>query len=140
MDLIRTTAALLAALALTASANQAPESLSCPASVGITVPEVTGWKSQASSELYLNSATPISGPPDRRGDLTNYTHKQMKDGWSETYDLDRPFPDGKWLECGYGTHNEVTLSRPLPEPSKACTFFYRKGTKAGQRSIKIECR
>ncbi len=130
---------LLASWALTASAHQAPAAPSCPSSVTVTVQPVTGWKSQASSELFLNSATPINGPPERHGDLASFTRKQRKDEWIETYDLDRPFPDGKWLECGYGTHNEVTLSQPLPEQAKACTFTYRKGAKAGQHSIKIEC-
>ena len=128
--------ALLALLELTAVAGP----ISCPDSVAVAVPPEAGWTSPATAELFLNSATPTSGPPDRHGDLTNFTRQQKKDGWTETYGLDRPFPDGKWLECGYGTHNEVTLSQPLAESAKVCTFTYRKGAKAGQRSIKIECR
>lgn len=129
------TYALLPLWTLTAAAP-----IPCPDSVAVTVPKLAGWESKGGAELYLNSATPISGPPDRHGDLANFTRRQKKDEWIETYDLDRPFPDGKWIECGYGTHNEVTLSRPLPEPAKVCIFTYRKGVKAGQRSIKIECR
>jgi len=136
MKLNRITFALLALCGSSAAAGPA----ACPDAVAVTVPPVAGWKSPGTAELYLNSAAPISGPPDRRGDLANFTRKQTKDEWIETYDLDRPFPDGKWLECGYGTHNEVTLAQPLPESAKRCTFTYRKGAKAGQRSIKIECR
>jgi len=74
-----------------------------------------------------------------RGDLAEFTSKPGKLGWSYTYDLDRPFPNGKWLECGYGAYNEVTLAKPLPDKLKSCTFTYRKGPKAGQHEIKIHC-
>jgi hypothetical protein len=91
------------------------------------------------SRLYLNSAAPISGPPEMHGDLAEFTSKPGKVEWTYTYDLDRYFPDGKWLECGYGTYNQITLSKPLPDTTKSCTFTYRKGAKAGQHEIKIRC-
>jgi hypothetical protein len=75
-----------------------------------------------------------------RADLSDYTSKTGKKQWSYTYDLDRDFPDGKWLECGYGSHNEITLSRRMPDTIKSCTFVYRKGAKAGQHDITIDCR
>ncbi len=130
---------LLSGCALTSAEAKPVAALACPESVSITVPAVEGWEHRVASELYLNSATPISGPPGQRGDLAEFTTRKGKDEWSYTYNLDRPFPNGKWLECGYGTHNEVTLSKPLPAQIRTCTFTYRKGAKAGQHAIRIAC-
>lgn len=117
--------------------------LSCPPSVPIsaTPPKAAspGWKVYIDSELYLNSAAPISGPPEMHGDLAEFTSRTGKKEWSYTYNLDREFSDGKWLECGYGTHDEVTLSQRMPDTIKECVFTYRKGEKAGQNDIKINC-
>lgn len=116
----------------------------CPPSVPIasSAPTIAsqGWQVYVSSELYLNAASPIGGPPERHADLAEYTFKPGKKQWSYTYDLGREFPEGKWLECGYGAHNEITLSRRLPDIIRSCTFNYRKGVKAGQYDIQISCR
>jgi hypothetical protein len=128
---------LIAATAHAAIA--APVQFSCPSSVPVSTVQVPGWTATVASELFLNSAAPISGPPEMRGDLAEFASKPGKLEWSYTYDLDRPFPNGKWLECGYGAHNEVTLARPLPDKLKSCSFTYRKGAKAGQHAIKISC-
>ena len=45
------------------------------------------------------------------------------------YTRDCSFPDGKWLQCAYGVHDEITA---------ACTITYRKGEKAGQNDIEID--
>lgn len=123
--------------------HAAPLPLECPPSIPISAPQPDDvsqeWQVSVISRLYLNSAAPISGPPELHGDLANFKSKPGKIAWSYTYDLDRHFPDGKWLECGYGTYNQVTLSKPLPDTTKSCTFTYRKGQKAGQHEIKIRC-
>lgn len=139
MNIKHTIFATLATFGQTASASDTMPLLACPDSVSITPQQTTGWKVHVASVLYLNSATPISGPPELQGDLANFTTRRQKDKWSYTYNLDRPFPDGKWLECGYGSHNEITLSRRLPDSIKTCTFTYRKGAAAGQHAITIEC-
>lgn len=126
------------------AAEPAAVPLSCPPSISIAAAQATppalGWKVHVASDLYLNSATPISGPPEMRGELADYTTRPGRHEWSYIYDLDRDFSDGKWLECGYGTHNEMTLSQRLPDAIKTCTFTYRKGEKAGQHHIRIDCR
>lgn len=126
-----------------AAATTAQTSLVCPPSVPISLAPAStvqhGWTAYVASELYLNSATPIDGPPEMHGELADYTTRPGKKEWAYTYDLDRNFPDGKWLECGYGTHNEVTLSQRMADSVKACTFTYRKGEMAGQNIIKINC-
>lgn len=73
-------------------------------------------------------------------DLADYTAQSGKQQWSYTYDLKREFLDGNWLECGYGSANEIRLSQPMPDTINMCTFTYRKGHKAGQRDIQIDCR
>lgn len=79
------------------------------------------------------------GPPVMKGDLADFTETRGHDVWSYTYQLDGAFPDGKWLQCTYGDRNQVTLSRRLPDETRECKFTYRKGTKAGQHAIKIQC-
>lgn len=139
---MKSTATLLpifAAMAISLTAAAAPIALSCPPSVPVSAGAQAGWATSTASELYLNSAAPISGPPDRRGSLSQFSTKPGKTEWSYTYDLNREFPDGKWLECGYGAHNEVTLSKPIPDAVRSCSFIYRKGAKAGQHDIRIRC-
>ena len=89
-------------------AAASPIKLKCPPSIPISAPKPhdtpTEWKVYVASQLYLNSAAPISGPPEMHGDLAEFTTKPGKIEWSYTYDLDRNFPNGKWLECGYGTY------------------------------------
>ncbi len=134
---------LVAVVVAMRGAVAAPLLLACPPSVAISAAPASAapsaWKYHVASDLYLNSATPISGPPEMHGDLADYTAHPGKREWSYTYDLDRDFPDGKWLECGYGAHNEVTLSQRMADAIKTCTFTYRKGQKAGQNDIKIHC-
>ncbi len=82
----------------------------------------------------------MSGPPEMRGDLAEFTERRGRDSWTYPYRLDGLFPSGKWLQCAYGEYNEVTLSQRLPDDIQACTFTYRKGAKAGQHDIDITCR
>ena len=135
--LVIATAAVAAVASQAAIAAKAPAS--CPSSVPISTPHIQGWTEAPASVLYLNSAAPTSGPPGMRGDLSDFTSKPGKIEWSYAYKLDRLFPHGKWLECGYGPHNELTLSKQLPDDVKSCIFTYRKGAKAGQVDIKIRC-
>ncbi|MGV7208833.1 STY0301 family protein [Oxalobacteraceae bacterium A2-2] len=140
--MMRTLFLTLLVLSATADSAAAPaQQYVCPASIPVSVKANAGngWIPHVASDLYLNSATPISGPPEMKADLADYLSRPGKKEWSYTYDLARPFPDGKWLECGYGTHNEVTLSRRLPDTVKQCIFTYRKGARAGQHEIRISC-
>lgn len=131
---------MIALWTFSADSAEVTANLACPDFVTVKVLPVSGWEGHPTAELNLNSAAPTSGPPEQHGDLANFQRVQKKGEWSDTYDLDRPFPNGKWLECGYGEHNEVTLSQQLPAPVKKCTFSYQKGAKAGQHKIKIECK
>lgn len=56
-----------------------------------------------------------------------------------TYNLEGDFPRGKWLECGYGTYNQIVLSQRLPDTTTRCTVTYRKGVHAGEHALKIAC-
>ena len=67
--------------------------------------------------------------------------EQHKAGqWSHTYQLDGPSPYGKWIQCSYGTHDEMTLSKRIDDNTLTCTVRYRKGAKAGQNNIQINCK
>ena len=129
--------------ALVAQAAGATAQLNCPSSVPIASLRIEnvppGWVPQVERPLYLHSAAPIDGPPQRKGVLTEYKVSTQKDMTRYSYRLPGSFPEGKWLQCAYGEYGQVTLSRQLDDAIRACHFTYKKGQKAGQQDIHIEC-
>ena len=121
-----------------------PATHACPVSVPATsislnaVP--TGWTPYIDSPLYLSAAAPIDGAPERRGQLAPSGERKRKGQTTLSYRLEGRYPDGKWLQCSYGVHGEVTLSRRMDDSVSVCEFTYRKGSKAGQNEIDIDCR
>jgi hypothetical protein len=126
------------------AAFAAPEVIVCPTSIARTSIQVTAseqaWMPFVSAPLYLHAAAPMNGPPERRGDLTDFTTHPGKLEWSYTYKLDGAFDAGKWIQCAYGANNEITLSKRIADEAQECTITYRKGKKAAQHEIKIQCR
>lgn len=118
----------------------------CPPSVPVSIAQdavlPSAWTTYIDSDLYLHAVTATGGPPELHADLAAYTSRPGKNEWSFIYDLrdDDEFSQGKWLQCGYGMHSEVTLSQRMPDSVKSCTFTYKKGKKAGQNDIRIECK
>lgn len=78
--------------------------------------------------------------PQRRGQLVPSGERKKKGQTTLSYRLEGRYPDGKWLQCSYGVHGEVTLSRRMDDSVSVCEFTYRKGSKAGQNEIDIDCR
>lgn len=121
-----------------------PAALECPASIPeqsvqlVSTPP--GWKSFVGAPLYLHAAEAMVSPPELLGALIPDDERRGKTGMIDTYQIDGTFPHGKWLACRYGEADQVTLSRALPDDTKACTFSYRKGEYVGQNLIKIDCR
>lgn len=121
-----------------------PVSYACPESVPATsisfnaVP--AGWTPYIDSPLYLSAAAPIDGVPERRGQLVPSGERKKKGHTTLSYRLEGRYPEGKWLQCSYGVHGEVTLSRRMDDSVSLCEFTYRKGGKAGQNEIDIDCR
>lgn len=119
-------------------------SLACPASVPATSIKIdavpAGWTPYVGSPLYLSAAAPIDGAPERRGQLVPSGERTKKGHTIFSYRLEGRYPDGKWLQCSYGAHGEVTLSRRMDDSVSVCEFTYRKGSKAGQSDIDIDCR
>ncbi|MEX0143834.1 hypothetical protein MRBLMS1_004741 [Massilia sp. LMS1-1-1.1] len=118
--------------------------LACPASVPATSISLTavpsGWTPYIDGPLYLNAASPIDGAPERRGQLVPSAERKRKGQTTLSYRLEGRYPDGKWLQCSYGVHGEVTLSRRMDDSVSVCELTYRKGSKAGQNEIDIDCR
>ncbi|MDO8074201.1 hypothetical protein O3299_21920 [Janthinobacterium sp. SUN176] len=119
-------------------------SYACPQSVPATSISLNavpaGWTPYIGSSLYLSAAAPIDGAPERRGQLVPGGERTKKGRTILSYRLEGPYPDGKWLQCSYGAHGEVTLSRRMDDSVSLCEFTYRKGSKAGQNEIDIDCR
>lgn len=119
-------------------------SLTCPESVPATSitlnPVPTGWTPYIDGPLYLSAAAPIDGAPERRGQLVPSGERMKKGQTILSYRLEGRYPEGKWLQCSYGAHGEVTLSKRMDDSVSLCEFIYRKGSKAGQNEIDIDCR
>lgn len=121
----------------------APIEVQCPASLRpeviqlAVVPE--GWQFFAAAPIYLHGAAPMSTVPDKLGHLIEDGELKRKGERILVYSLEGPFPDGKWIQCAYGEHHQLTLSRRLPDHVKQCSVAYRQGEKAGERRVRIMC-
>ena len=118
-------------------------SLACPVSVPATSISLTavpvGWTAYVNGPLYLSAAAPIDGAPERKGQLVPSGEHTRKGQTTIVYRLEGNYPDGKWLQCSYGEHGEVTLSRKMDDSVSQCAFTYKKGRKAGQSDIHLAC-
>ncbi|WP_256079947.1 STY0301 family protein [Massilia sp. YIM B04103] len=140
-----TVAFMVAFAALTAPASAAPGLvLECPQFIEQKSVQISNvppsWTTFVRAPLYLHGAAPMSGPPEELGELAEFSQKREKDVWVYTYQLDAPFPAGKWLACTYGESDQVTLGRKLDDNVRVCSFRYRKGRHVGENDIAIACK
>lgn len=141
---IKHAAAVVTLLSVHLVAYAAPTSYVCPQSI----PEASlhlvalgqEWTPFVSSPLYLSSAAPTDGPPERLGVLRERNATKTKTGWKRTYALDGHYPDGKWLRCDYGAFGEVSLAKRLPDEITTCTVTGIKGAHAGETQVDVRCR
>ncbi|MEM8514386.1 hypothetical protein RCH14_003731 [Massilia sp. MP_M2] len=134
-------AALLAAHLM---AYAAPTSYVCPqsiheASLRLAAPGHE-WTPFVASPLYLSSAAPADGPPERLGLIRERDATKTKTAWKRTYALDGHYPDGKWLRWDYGAFGEVSLAKRLPDEITTCTVTGKKGAHAGETQVDVRCR
>lgn len=124
--------------------NAAAPPLECPTSIAeksiqlVDTPK--GWTTFTASPLYLHGAAPMSGPPEKLGELSDYKQSRRKNELAYTYQLDGKFPEGKWLSCTYGESDQVIFARRLPDDTNVCVITSRKGKYVGQNDIKIDCK
>ena len=122
----------------------ATSSAICPPSIADTSikldPVPAGWTAYIASPLYLKSAAPIDGPPQRKGELVPTAERKSTGQTIFVWQLEGVFPDGKWLQCSYGEYGQVTLSKRMEESVSPCEVRYKKGSTAGQNEIGIDCR
>jgi hypothetical protein len=137
-------AALVMFAVLVAPALAAPGPLlECPQFIEQKSVQLTntpsGWTTFVRAPLYLHGAAPMSGPPEDLGELAEFSQKREKGAWIYTYQLDAPFPAGKWLACTYGESDQVTLGKKLDDNIRVCSFKYKKGKHVGENNIAISC-
>jgi hypothetical protein len=130
-------------LLLPGAAISAQQTIECPPALAPAAlqlnPPIEGWHYFAESPLYLHGAAPLYGPPELRGHLVQNTVRTSKDAKTYVYQLGGHFPDGKWIQCAYGEHHALTLSKRLADDTSSCTITYRKGAKVNQHEIDIMC-
>ena len=121
-----------------------PAELSCPDSIpaaSINLQALPpGWMPHIDGPLYLSSAAPIDGEPERKGQLVPGGTRKQKGLTVLSYRLEGDYPHGKWLQCRYGAYGEISLSKRLPDSISLCEIGHSKGQKAGQQNIQIVCR
>lgn len=105
----------------------------------ITAPQ-QGWKPFTSLPVYLHSAAPIAGPPERLGRMVGRTISRTRKESTVRYDnLDAPYPEGVWFSCDYGEANGFSIAKKLPAGIKSCLVKYKNGEKAGQMAVDVKC-
>lgn len=114
-----------------------PQELSADA-VKVQSP-AAGWKSFVGAPLYLSNAAAADGPPERLGVLRGEEGKPTKTSWTQKYNLEGAYPEGKWLRCDYGAFGEISLGMRLPDGTAECTVTGRKGVHAGENTFEIIC-
>jgi len=141
---IQHAAAAVTLLAAHLVAHAAPTSYVCPQSIPQASLQLMApgqeWTPFVSSPLYLSSAAPADGPPERLGVLRERDATKTRTGWRRTYALDGQYPDGKWLRCDYGAFGEVSLAKRLPDEIITCTVTGMKGAHAGETQVDVRCR
>jgi hypothetical protein len=117
----------------------------CPSEIPASSIHLTdlprSWAAHVAASMYLSSAGATAGPPERKAVLMgDTTWKRGATSWSTTYDLGGSgFPEGKWMECRYGEHNQMILATRLDDATTSCKVHISGGEKAGQKSIQILC-
>jgi hypothetical protein len=137
------TTALLTFLATGAAAAEI--TIACPKELAPDALKIAktppGWQPFISSPLYLHSAAPIAGPPERLGQIVGETTRNTTTETTIEYrSLDAPYPEGVWFQCDYGEGNEFSIAKKLPTGIASCVVRYRKGAKAGQNDLDIKCK
>jgi hypothetical protein len=136
---------LLAALTWSATTFAADPTLQCPpelpaGAVQLTLPQ-QGWTAYAPARLRLHSVGFMDGPPAEMADLMPTTIDQKKGRSTVTWRFTGgAMVRGRWLSCGYGDGNEITLSKKVPDNTKTCTVYYRNGTFPNFQDIAVECK
>ena len=137
---------LILSLGLSPQAAFAAAPIKCPAEIQqslVVIKAISpGWTPHVARPIYLHGAGAAAGPPDSDGQLRpdDSSYAKGKTSWRVTYNLEGNFPRGKWLECSYGSLNQIVLSRRLADETSACTVSYRKGDKEGQNIVDVACR
>jgi len=99
-------------------------SIRCPAHVAADIIQVApapqGWIPFAPSPLEVRGAELMFGPPASYKLARSSSYRQFKRRTVSTWKL-AGLPDTeKWLRCGYGAADEITLSRQLPTDVTLC--------------------
>lgn len=136
--------ALASGVAMPSPSTSLKKTPQCPTSIdepSIKLQNIpAGWLPYVASPMYLSSAAPTDGPPQEKGELADYAENYKKNEKTYTYDLDGRYPHGKWLECSYGEYGQISLGQRLDDSITQCAFRYKKGQKAGQKDILVQCK
>jgi hypothetical protein len=122
----------------------AAQKVECPTEIppsAVQVVNMPGWKMFIQFPLYLSSAGMSAGPPESLAVLRGESLNRSDSGQSTRYEFgDMGLEHGKWLDCGYGTGSQITLSKRLDDALRECTVTYLKSKRPDKQNIKITCK
>ena len=86
--------------------------------------------------LYVGNAAILYGPPATKSYSVPTATTDGRRLDTTTWEL----ADGeKWLSCGYGAGDELTLSAPLPHDVTKCTARLEKDAQGSVTAVSVQC-
>lgn len=115
----------------------------CPAHVSADTIRVEhapdGWLAFVPSSLEIRSAELMFGPPTSYKLARSSSYRQFKRRTVSTWEL-AGLPDTeKWLRCGYGAADEITLSRQLPTAVSECRVTRELDVEDNVTTVEVDC-
>lgn len=98
-----------------------------------------GWQPFMPSTLTIQSGFLMYGPPELKRQSQPDSFKDSRRATVATWDLREIPSDEKWLSCGYGDAQELTLSKALPPDVAKCTVTATKNERGWVTSVAAQC-
>lgn len=133
---------LLALLDAATAAQAADFRISCPPTFTTQAVQFApsavprGWTPFMPGALNVENASVLYGPPATKSNSVPTATTDGRRVDTTTWEL----AEGeKWLSCGYGSGDELTLSAPLPPDVTKCTARLEKDPQGNVTAVSMQC-
>lgn len=130
-------------LAATSLASGAEYPVECPTELKTQAIQIVqtpaGWTPFTPSDVRLHGVGIMYGPPAEMRHAKPDFDKKQKNGHVVTWLFDEEDTSPKWINCGYGLGNEVTLSKELDSATASCKVSYTRKQKYAIQQVLIRC-
>ncbi len=98
-----------------------------------------GWTPYVPTSLMVRTGRIMFGAPEAKSDVKPSSSVDSKYESMAAWQLRNVPGLQKWLNCGYGAANELTLSKIIPQDVYACTVITSKDQQANVTGVVAEC-